>query len=329
MKNFSAGYSFFVKKSVWLIAAGLVFSQATLAQQNKIDVARRLLEYDQKLPLDIKEESSFERPGARVHEMTFASPKGGRVTASLVVPTQEGPHAGIVFGHWGNGNRTEFLPEAILLAEAGAASIIIDYPWERTAPWWKKMPGVTEPEKQVELFIQAIVDLRRALDVLLARRDVDHQRIAYVGHSFGAQWGAILAALDQRMKTAVLMAGVPSAASLWLESTGDAGVVEYRKSLPKEKLQNFVELYSQLDAIDFVPHAKPISLLFQFARQERIMAEEHMRQYAQAASEPKTVLWYDAGHELADMQTMIDRADWLEKQIGLKPIKPILQKKLK
>jgi hypothetical protein len=59
------------------------------------------------------------------------------------------------------------------------------------------------------------------------------------------------------MKTAVLMAGVPSAASLWLESTGEAGVVAYRNSLPKEKLQKFVELYSLLDAIDFVPHAKP------------------------------------------------------------------------
>jgi hypothetical protein len=113
-----------------------------------------------------------------------------------------------------------------------------------------------------------------------------------------------------------------------LESTGDAGLVEYRNSLPKEKLQAFVTLESQLDAIAFVPHATPVSLLFQFARQERVMTEEHMRQYAQAASEPKAVLWYDAGHELNDIQTLLDRANWLEKQIAIKPLTPIFRNKL-
>jgi hypothetical protein len=37
--------------------------------------------------------------------------------------------------------------------------------------------------------IQMVVDLRRAVDVLVARKDVDPKRIGYVGHSLGATWG--------------------------------------------------------------------------------------------------------------------------------------------
>ncbi len=53
-----------------------------------------------------------------------------------------------------------------------------------------------------------------------------------------------------------------------------------------------------------------------------------MLKYAQAASEPKLVKWYDTGHGLNNVQVLIDRADWLQKRIGIKPVMPILQKKL-
>lgn len=303
----------------WRIVFDLAIALPDEPRPDQTDSVRRLLDYDKRAPLGISETAAFDRKGVRVHDITFASPKGGRVTAYLVVPKTKGPHAGMVFGHWGNGNRTEFLPEAIGLARAGAVSVLIDYPWERTSPWWLDLPGITEPEKRNGVYIQAIIDLRRAIDLLLSRADVDPKRIAYVGHSYGAQWGAILAAVDKRMKTAVLMAGVPSAASLWIESAGDAGFVEYRNSLPKDKLQKFVEVYGQLDAVKFAPYAAPVSLFFQFARQERVMTEEHMRKYYEAASEPKQVRWYDAGHELQDTRAIIDRENWLRSQLRLSP----------
>lgn len=301
----------------WRIVFDVAKATPNMGQRSTLDSARRLLDYDQKVPLDIQEVAVTDHRGVKVHDFTFSSPKGGRVTAYLVVPSEKGPHAGIVFGHWGKGNRTEFLAEAIALARAGAVSVLIDYPWERTAPWWREIPGLGEPEKHKDLYAQAIIDLRRAFDLLLARRDVDPKRIAYVGHSYGAQWGAILSAIDQRMKVAVLMAGVPSAASLWLESTGDAGLVGFRKILPKGQLEKFVEVYSQLDAIEFIPFAAPVSLFFQFARHERIMTNEHMQQYFRAASYPKQVKWYETGHELSDPQAIEDRIGWLHKQLGL------------
>src|SRR5262245_60281998 len=101
------------------------------------ETLRRQFDYDAKLPLDANENLKFERNGAKVYDVTYASPQGGRVTAVLVVPTGSGPHAGLLFGHWGPGNRTEFLPEAILYAKAGAVSLLVDYPWVRPAQWRK------------------------------------------------------------------------------------------------------------------------------------------------------------------------------------------------
>jgi hypothetical protein len=45
------------------------------------------------------------------------------------------------------------------------------------------------------------------------------------------------------------------------------------------------------------PYAAPTPLLFQFARYERYFNEAAMLKYAQAASQPKVVKWYDTGHD--------------------------------
>jgi dienelactone hydrolase len=303
---------------------------ARIAQAELGDMAgaRRLLAYDARAPLDVQVISSSERDGITIQDLTFASPKGGRVPAYLVSPGGAGPHPGVVFGHWGFGNRTEFLAEAELLAEAGAVSVLIDYPWERPAPWRREAPIVAEPEKSLEAYVQAIVDLRRAIDLMLARPDVDAQKIAYVGHSYGAQWGAVLAAIDRRMKTAVLMAGVPDAATLYLDAR-EPGLVEWRKSLPPGQMDKFVEVFSRLDAIRFVPEANPIPLLFQFARRERIMSEADMTRYFDAAKGSKAILWYDTGHELLDPRAQADRAAWLQAHLGLKRLTRLLQKRMR
>jgi dienelactone hydrolase len=291
---------------------------AVFAQDKSIDELRRMFDYDRKMPLDIKEVGHFNRDGVRIRDITYASPKSGRVTAYMVEPVGRGRFAGIVFGHWGYGTRTEFLPEAILYARAGAVSILIDDPEVRPAPWRRSSPG-TEPEAVRDNFIQTVVDLQRGIDLLLARSDVEANRIAYVGHSSGARWGAIISAIDRRIKTAVLMAGVPTEATIYLEND-DPDNVEFRKTTPKETIDNYIRIVSVLDAIRYVPYAAPTPLLFQFARFERYFNEAAMLRYARAASEPKVVKWYDTGHELNDIQALKDRVGWLQKQIGIKAL---------
>jgi hypothetical protein len=108
----------------------------------------------------------------------------------------------------------------------------------------------------------------------------------------------------------------------------DPDYIEFRKSTPKGQLDNYFKTVSVLDAVNYVPYAAPVPLLFQFARFEQYFNEAAMLKYAQAASEPKIVKWYDTGHGLNDIQALIGRADWLQKRIGIKPVTPILRKKL-
>ena len=306
----------------WLLLLLVVRCEAAFAQNQSIDELRRLFDYDQSAPLDIREVSVINRNGIQIHDINFASPKSGRITAYLVVPAERGRFAGVVFGHGGYNTRTEFLPEALLYAKAGVVSLLVDDLDVRPAPWRRNSPG-TEPEAVRANFIQSVVDLRRGIDLLRARADVDANRIAYVGHSSGAHWGAILSAVDRRLKTVVLMAGVPSETTI-LRDSDDPDFVDFRQTTPKEVLDKYFRIIGPTDAINYVPHASPTSLLFQFARFERYFNEASMRQYEQAASEPKRVLWYDTGHELNDVRALVDRANWLQRYIAMKAIASIL-----
>lgn len=276
-----------------------------------------LYDYDSKLSLDLEDVIIEKENDIALHDIEFNSPKGGRVTAFLVTPVEEGKNAGIVFGHWGYGTRTEFLPEAKLYAKAGAVSILVDYPWVRPSPWRKALSY--QPDEDRRIFIQAVVDFRRSIDFLCTLESVDVNRIAYVGHSHGAQWGAILAAIDRRIKTAVLIGGVPAQADIYLESD-DPDIVRFRNSMPKENLEKYLETTEVVDAIHYIGNVAPTPILFQFAKYERYFGEKSMRRYFEAASEPKSVKWYSTGHELNDIQTLLDRADWLQRHVGIRPI---------
>lgn len=318
--------------AVWFL---MLTAALTAAAQQPAEAGRpalselaKLFEYDPKAPLDVSESPAETVSGVRLKELTFASPKGGRVTAFLVLPAAGGNRQpAILYGHWGNGTRSEFLPEAIAYARAGAVSLLIDYPWTRPAAWHKPSFVFAQPESNRDTFIQAVVDLRRGLDLLASLPEVDAQRIAYVGHSFGAQWGAILAAIDKRMKTAVLIGGTPDAAAIWVEND-EPEIAQFRRTAPKEQFDKFLQTMSVLDATHYIPHAAPMPLLFQFARYEQYFKEAAMQRYFKAASEPKTVRWYHAGHDLNGLDTLRDRADWLKKQIGVNAL-PALERLLK
>src|SRR5438270_10837729 len=100
------------------------------------------------------------------------------------------------------------------------------------------MEHFDKPELDRDAFIHAVVDLRRGIDLLVARPDVDGDRIAYVGHSYGAQWGSILSAVDRRMKTTVLMAGVGEIGDIFLRGN-DPGIIELRKSRPPGQFERY------------------------------------------------------------------------------------------
>ncbi len=296
--------------------------QKTAKATPDYQTALHLFDYDAKAPLDVHDKVIEEFDGGTLHDITYKSPKGGPVAAYLVVPKGKGPFAAILFGHWGNGTRAEFIPEAKLYAKTGAVSLIPDYPWDRPQPWRKTPSHYDKPELDCEIEIQAVLELRRGIDLLFARPDVDPKRLAYIGHSYGAQWGSILSAVDRRMKTSVLMAGVAENGDIFLRGNHPT-IIELRKSRPSGQFERYAHITGDIDAIHFVGHAAPIPLLLQFGNFEEYFDKTSMEHYAAAASDPKKVLYYDTGHDLNDPRALEDRYNWLVEHIALRRL-PIL-----
>lgn len=286
-----------------------------------------LFAYDVARPLDVRDSVLGNAGGVAVHGLSYVSPLGGRVTALLVLPNAPGVHPAVLFGHWGYGNKAEFLPEAELYARVGIVSLLVDYPWVRPAPWRREEGPLDRPEVDREVHRQAVIDLRRGLDVLASRPDVDTARLGYVGHSYGAQWGAILSAIEPRLKAVVLMAGVPDDRALLVESQ-DPRMVSYRSQWTAEQMERYLTVNGPLEAIRYVGLATATPLLMQFGRFEPAIPLAASERYARAARDPKTVLWYDTGHALNDPRALFDRAAWLTERLGAPPVAPEIRRLL-
>ena len=61
-----------------------------------------------------------------------------------------------------------------------------------------------------ELFVKQIKDFRRCLDYLETRQDIDGRRIGYYGMSWGGELGAVIPAVEARLKASVLIGGALS-----------------------------------------------------------------------------------------------------------------------
>ena len=299
---------------------GIVFvliANSTLLGQDPEMV--RHFDYDKNAPLDLKIIGTQKRGDVTVYDVTYASPKGGVVPAYLVVPGGKGPFAGIIWGHWywrnsDMRNRKQFLDEAVALAPSGVVSLLTDGPVAR--------PGYVsnnEPlnEQQTVEMVQQVVDMRRGVDILLARKDVDAKRLAFVGHSYNASVGAILSGVDRRFKAFVLMAGTMSD-----EVDFKTGAYkEFREKVGPAKFDAFTAKHSYLDQGKYVSHAAPATVFLQYATQEDFMTPDRAREYEKVVSEPKRFKLYAAPHAL-NAEARRDRIAFLVEQLKLKPVPP-------
>lgn len=278
-------------------------------------------DYDRKSPLDIREEHREERGGASIVEMSYTSP-GGRVPAFLVIPAGHGPFAAVLFGHWmmpGSPfrNKKEFLDEALLLAHSGAASLLTDTPLVRPG-FVEEKEGLRAQAQSAEASRQQVIDFRRGVDLLIARSDVDPNRIAFVGHSYNAHVGGILSAVEKRIGTFVLMAGVFSDEEFVFESK-NPDLKAFRDRIGEKPLREFFQKYAFDEARHFVGRSAPASIFLQFGADDSGIPEAFARHYYDLFGEPKRIAFYEAGHAL-NSKARIDRVQWLAERLKLSPV---------
>lgn len=293
-----------------------VIAPFAASQESQQDLAKRF-DYGAGTPAPaVTEDAVQDRGGVKIHDISYASPVGGRVPAYLVVPASNGRFAAILWGHWmmpnsPSANRGEFLEEAVALAQAGVVSLMIDAPMVR--PGFKLDADPLGPQS-AEVTRQEVLDLRRGLDLLSARPDVDPKRVAYVGHSFGASCGAILDAVDKRPAAFVFM-GNPVAESDLLVSDLPM-IVEFRRKLGDEKIKEYLAKYGWSDPGNYAGYLGPSPALFQYATHDEFMTVPMEQKYFDMSKGAKEIKFYDGTHSL-NAQARLDRYEWLKKQIGL------------
>ena len=302
-----------------LLLVGAALGQSVPAPY---ETAARFFDYDAKAPLDFQDKGAEHVSGAQVHDVSYASPKGGRVPAFLVVPAGKGPFPAVIFVHWGQGDRTEFLAESLILARAGAISLLLEGVFNRSNATGDLF---LQSEKERESYIQLVTDIRRGVDLLLARSDVDPKRVAYVGHSYGATWGGALAGVEKRIKCYVLMGGLPTLADFSQGTWYDDFV---HKTYTREQVTKYQQVMSEVAPEILVGHAAPATVMFQWAQHDRYITPKSAKEYFQAASQPKLQMWYYSSHEFNDPAALMDRDQFLQQQLRLRPVVPIILQRM-
>ena len=259
--------------------------------------------YDHSKPLAFESRRRInQRYPVAAYDVSFAA-AGRRVNAYLLLPPEGRPRPAAIYVHGAGGDRDQLLVQALWLAGRGAVTLALTEPSASAAD----PPAGTEPRaalrRQRDLVARDVVAVRRAVDLLQARDDVDPGRIGYLGWSAGARTGAILAGVEPRLRALVLMSG------------GATPVAAYAEQAPAELREDVTRILGQADPLRWIRRARPGALLLQDGTQDEVVPRAALEALAAAAPEPD-VRWYEADHALGEAAYR-DQLDWLEARLGL------------
>jgi hypothetical protein len=254
--------------------------------------------------LDVKLESVTDQLDYwRVEKVSYAAAYGGeRITARLFLPKNaKPPFQAVVY----------FPPASALflrssenlgsrefgfLVRSGRAVLFPVYQgtYERRRPNAVRGPSVLR-----DVLTQRGRDVRRSLDFLETRSDIDRTRLAYYGLSMGADMGAIVGAVEDRFKTLVLVAGGLS------------------DGLPEE-----------VDLVHFAPRVRmPVVMIngrYDFTEPLEASQRPFFRLLGTPGPDKRHVL-FDSGHVAPWPSVVKESLDWLDHYLG--PVTPVAVEK--
>ena len=255
----------------------------------------RMYAYDRSA-LDAKIESEDDSSAYwREQRITFNAAYGNeRVIAHLFVPKNVSPpyQTVVYFPHSGAQSFHTLEPSQFALIDflmkSGRALMFPIYKdtYERLG---NPPDGGTVAERDET--IQQADDLRRSVDYLETRNDIDRERLAYFSISWGSEMGPIMTSLEKRFKVAVFAAG---------GCDPDAVLPE-------------------ADPMNFAPHVKiPVLLIngrYDFVFPLDTCQEPLFRLLGSPALDKSHVL-YDTGHAPPLLPMMKDTLNWLDHYLG-------------
>ena len=140
---------------------------------------------------------------------------------------------------------------------------------ERKWPADYKQPDYSTV-KYREQFVNWTIDLRRGLDYLETRADIDRTRIAYCGISGGVRFGLIQTAIEPRYRSIVLASG------------------GLRRS--------WARMIPEARPTNFAPHIRPPKLIINGRYDENVNYRSEIEPFYKLLREPKRQVLYEGGH---------------------------------
>jgi len=113
------------------------------------------------------------------------------------------PSGSARFGAW---DERAYRHELICIMRSGRAVIVPFY----RGTYERRLEKSFYPPDGIQsrnLYVQRSQDMRRAIDYLATREDIDMSRLAYVGLSWGGQMGPVMIATESRFRTGILLLG--------------------------------------------------------------------------------------------------------------------------
>ena len=246
------------------------------------------------------------RDAARIDDITYPGPDGEPVVAYLIRPADAvpGPRPAVLAWHWldteaPDGDRTQFVDEAVALAGHGVTSLLPQgrFPW-RDAP--------TTAAADIAA-IEAEVDrLHLGLDLLSGLPGVDATRLAIVGHDFGGMLATVATARRPGLRALVVIAATPRWGDWFLPFWPIADDrIDYLRAL------------RPLDPIERIGDVAPTPVLFQFGRQDFFIAAMTGLEFRRAAADDAELNAYDEDHGMRGAQVRADRLAFLARHLDL------------
>jgi len=284
---------------MWSLSLLLVLTGCTQAQNNPTPDPDWIFGYDKNLPLSPEESVAEETAAYTCYKVVYRSARDQRVPAFLVLPKNrsEGQKLPcVILMHGLGGDKSMLKMLWPMLTNAGYALFAIDaqYHGERKPKDALPFFGVY-PYYSRDALIQTVIDLRRAVDYLETRAEIDPKRIGYIGASMGGILGAMFAGVDERVQAPVLLV----AGGNW-KIMMDKSILsifrENRENRPAKEIERALKAMEIVDPIHWVGRISPRPVLMINGDADDVVPVEANKALHEAAREPKKVIWYKGGH---------------------------------
>ena len=263
----------------------VIWILASCVSKQELPVSK-YYDYDHALPLNSSIELAEENNGTKIYRVSYTSIHNKSVSGLLTIPDDvPNPAPAVILLHGLGDRKTVDYIEAghQYFASAGYAVFRIDIDNHGERKEYDYDFDLTDGYRYWTrtLVAQTVFDLRRAIDFLESRSEIDSERIGFFGISLGGVIGTIFSGVDEREKVPVIaLAGGNLTLMFGIDAVSD----------------DVRDFFSIIDPINFVQNISPRPLLMINAENDEVIAPITSKMLFRKAKSPKEIMWFPSKH---------------------------------